>query len=260
MANKHKGSTQEPPAPRREPQQSRSRELVRAIREAGLALLKEAGPAALTTNRIAERAGVGIASLYRYYPDREAVLADIFEAKLEDIDRQYQSELASNAYLARSLNDKLRQIIEVPIAINRELLSLHREFFTRHQFHYEITYRPGPDGQESWEEWSEKWWLEILSQHRDELRVNNVEQAAFIVLSALRGAIDNATSRYPQYIYDDGFIEEMLDMVGRYLRGVGDNGGDCGGDSGGDRDVDNSDRETGRGTSAFKPPDGEKHG
>ncbi len=182
MGNKHGGSNGVPHAPRREPRQSRSRELVRAIREAGLALLQEGGPAALTTNRIAERAGVGIASLYRYYPDREAVLADIFEAKLEEIDQRYQRTLQSNEFLGRSLHDKLRQIIEVPMAINRELLNLHREFFTRHQFHYEITYRTGPDGQQSWEEWSEKWWLDILTQHRGELRVKNIEQAAFIVL------------------------------------------------------------------------------
>ena len=42
---------------RRSPQQQRSRDLVNAVREAGRLLLEEGGPKALTTHRIAERAG-----------------------------------------------------------------------------------------------------------------------------------------------------------------------------------------------------------
>jgi DNA-binding transcriptional regulator YbjK len=63
------------PRSRRAPKQDRSREIVSAIVAAGRELLARDGPASLTTNRIAERAGVSIGSLYRYFADKDAILA-----------------------------------------------------------------------------------------------------------------------------------------------------------------------------------------
>ena len=102
-------------------------------------------------------------------------------------------------------------------SISRELLALHREFFRAHHPHFEISYRRGPEGEPSWVEWSERWWREILAIHRDELRVGHVDVAALIVLSGLRGAIDNAVARYPEYFDEPEFVDEMVDMAERYL-------------------------------------------
>ena len=49
--------------------------------QAGRQLLGSEGPKSLTTNRIAERAGVSIGSLYRYFPNKDAVLAAIYDAE-----------------------------------------------------------------------------------------------------------------------------------------------------------------------------------
>lgn len=206
-----------PPGPRRRPSQSRSRDVVRAIREAGLLLLAEGGPALLTTNHIAERAGVGIGSLYRYYPNKEAILADIFEARVDEIDANYRKIVATPEFRALSLRDKIRRMVEVPVGLSRELLSLHRDFFRAHHPHFEISYRPGPRGEASWVQWSEQWWRETLLEHRAELRVSNLDHAALVVLSGLRGAIDNAVQRYPEYFDQPAFVAEMIDMAERYL-------------------------------------------
>ncbi len=217
MDDENPQQTESPPRPRRQPKQLRSRELVRAICEAGLLLLAEEGPEALNTNRIAERAGVGIASLYRYFPNKEAVLAAIFEARIDEIDAGYRETLASLDFQQKTLRQKLRQMVEVPVMISRELLALHQEFFRAHHARFEISYRSGPEGESSWVQWSENWWRENLAAHRDELRVGNPDQAALIVLSGLRGAIDNAVARYPEYFDQPEFVEEMVDMAERYL-------------------------------------------
>jgi AcrR family transcriptional regulator len=190
---------------------------VQAIREAGLMLLAEGGSRLLTTNHIAERAGVGIGSLYRYFPNKEAILADIFDARVDEIDASYRETLGDSGFRARSLREKIRQMVEVPVSISRELLSLHRDFFRAHHPHFEISYRPGPRGEASWVQWSERWWRETLHEHRAELRVGNIDLAALVVLSGLRGAIDNAVQRYPEYFDEPGFVEEMIDMAERYL-------------------------------------------
>ena len=68
-----------PPHPRRVPRQDRSRFLVDVIRTAALRILREEGMDALTTNRIASVAGVAVASVYQYFPNKEAILASVYE-------------------------------------------------------------------------------------------------------------------------------------------------------------------------------------
>ncbi|MDS1270039.1 TetR/AcrR family transcriptional regulator [Lipingzhangella sp. LS1_29] len=58
---------------RRLPTQQRSRERVHRMLTACAELLDEGSYTALTTTRIAERAGVAIGSVYQFFPDRQAV-------------------------------------------------------------------------------------------------------------------------------------------------------------------------------------------
>lgn len=59
---------------RRKPRQSRSRMTYDSILEAAAQLLRHDGPAALNTNRVAERAGVSVGTLYQYFPNKGAIL------------------------------------------------------------------------------------------------------------------------------------------------------------------------------------------
>ena len=59
---------------RRTPKQARSRATVEAIVEAAAQVLERKGPEGLTTNGVAERAGVSIGTLYQYFPDKQALL------------------------------------------------------------------------------------------------------------------------------------------------------------------------------------------
>ena len=54
---------------RKSPAQSRSRATVEAILDAAAHILVTQGFAAASTNRIAEKAGVSIGSLYQYFPN-----------------------------------------------------------------------------------------------------------------------------------------------------------------------------------------------
>ncbi len=59
---------------RRTPRQQRALESCEAIFEATAQLLQQGGLAALSTNRIAERAGVSVGTLYQYFPHKQAIL------------------------------------------------------------------------------------------------------------------------------------------------------------------------------------------
>ena len=68
-------------SPRKTPRQDRSRATVEALLEATTDILLRDGYAKLTTNRIADRAGVNIASLYQYFPGKDAIVAELRDRK-----------------------------------------------------------------------------------------------------------------------------------------------------------------------------------
>ena len=64
-------------APKKRPVQARSRATFDALVEACAWLLPRRGYAGTTTNHIAERAGVNVASLYEYFPGKDAIVAEV---------------------------------------------------------------------------------------------------------------------------------------------------------------------------------------
>jgi AcrR family transcriptional regulator len=103
--------------PRKQPGQMRSRSTVDAVLEATARILEEDGPTRITTNRIAERAGVGIGSLYQYFPSKEAVFAEMIRnerarmlARLEMVVESLPSTDASEAlelFVAAAVDQQL---------------------------------------------------------------------------------------------------------------------------------------------------------
>jgi AcrR family transcriptional regulator len=92
----------------RKPLQERSRHSVAAIIEASAQVLREQGYKTATTNRIAERAGVSVGTLYQYFRTKD----EIFDALIEK---------ESAAYLAAI--EKSISAIELPLdAAIRDLL------------------------------------------------------------------------------------------------------------------------------------------
>jgi AcrR family transcriptional regulator len=73
-ARGEEGSTWSPPSAR--PGRPRSEQAERAIIEATLDLLVEVGIAALSIEQVAARAGVGKATIYRRWPNKEALIID----------------------------------------------------------------------------------------------------------------------------------------------------------------------------------------
>jgi AcrR family transcriptional regulator len=64
---------------RRKPRQARARTTVATIFEAAIQILERDGYEALTTNRIAERAGVSVSTLYQYFENNDALLFALAE-------------------------------------------------------------------------------------------------------------------------------------------------------------------------------------
>jgi AcrR family transcriptional regulator len=74
-----------PLTPRKRPSQRRSEATVDAILEAAVRILAAGGPGAASARRIAEVAGVSVGSLYQYFPNREAVLAELVRRRADAV-------------------------------------------------------------------------------------------------------------------------------------------------------------------------------
>nr|WP_246023607.1 TetR/AcrR family transcriptional regulator [Nocardia yunnanensis] len=97
------------------------------VLDAAAQVFAEFGYGAGTTNRIADRAGVSIGSLYRYFPNKDAILRALMDRHLEAGAALYQERLAAG--LPPPLDDALRLIVRATIDNHRDDPRLHRVLF-----------------------------------------------------------------------------------------------------------------------------------
>jgi AcrR family transcriptional regulator len=71
--------------PRKKPSQRRSRVTVDSIFEATIQVLLARGLDTITTTQIAERAGVGVGSIYQYFPNKNALLAAVVQRHVGEV-------------------------------------------------------------------------------------------------------------------------------------------------------------------------------
>jgi AcrR family transcriptional regulator len=62
-----------------------------ALRDAALRLIARHGYAALSMRRLGEELGLGAAALYRYYPNKQAILMHLLETHMHDLLAAWQS-------------------------------------------------------------------------------------------------------------------------------------------------------------------------
>jgi AcrR family transcriptional regulator len=108
---------------RREPKQRRSRETVEAVLEAVYRVLKRHGVEAITTNRIAEAAGVSIGSLYQYFPDKRAIFTALHDRHVDGVRDVIERTMADCT--SASLVDFTRELVEGLANVHTEDAELH---------------------------------------------------------------------------------------------------------------------------------------
>lgn len=118
--------------PRKLPKQARSGATVEAILEAAAQVFERQGYAAGTTNRIAERAGVSIGSLYQYFPNKDAILVALVHRHLAEGTAALALHLQRLSRGAR-FDDVLPDIVHAMVALHALAPSLHRVLFEESQ-------------------------------------------------------------------------------------------------------------------------------
>lgn len=92
--------------------QSRARDTVDAILEASRRIVYRDGVGGLTTNRVAELAGVSIGSLYQYFPGRDAVLHALLQREFNHTVDQHVAYIQSIDSRTTSLEQAIRGLVD----------------------------------------------------------------------------------------------------------------------------------------------------
>lgn len=114
--------------PRKAPIQRRARVTVDAILGATARILVRSGWDSLTTNRVAERAGVSIGTLYEWFPSKEALVGALLDAHLGRAEAALEAVVIELAGSARTLSLRAlaTRMAETMVALHEDEPRLHR--------------------------------------------------------------------------------------------------------------------------------------
>lgn len=120
MKEKIKAST------RKDGVQGRARQTVNVIMEATAQLLLEKGLAKLSTNKIVERAGVSIGTLYQYFPSKESIYHKLLETQFNKNNERVLSELEAIDFSQVDLKSAISQLVDTFLIPYSEKRKMHQ--------------------------------------------------------------------------------------------------------------------------------------
>ncbi|NGO70857.1 TetR/AcrR family transcriptional regulator [Streptomyces boncukensis] len=199
--------------PRKQPRQVRARLTRQRILSGAAHVFAEYGYAAGTTNRIAERAGVSIGSLYQYYPNKDAILAELaarhLEAGTAAATRRQEEEPPAD------LESVIRLCVRTATENHHDDPQLLRVLMEQAPRSPELTARMADD------ERARVAHIEQLLRDRPEIRVPDPHLAARLVLTSI-GFLVHKLASAPDPVPLPRLEEELVAMLTRYLTAAPD--------------------------------------
>ncbi|HEX2889412.1 TetR/AcrR family transcriptional regulator [Vineibacter terrae] len=199
--------------PRKHATQERSRATVDALVEATARILVKEGFDKASTNRIAQKAGVSIGSLYQYYPSKEALVAAVVDRHHQELMQIIRDALAEVAALP--LEDAVRRLVTVAIEAHRIDPRLHRVVAEQIPRTGRLE-NVGAFNQETF-----ALFKSYLERHRDELRAVDLGLAAFVCVTSIEALTHTAVLHRSDILSDeavDTLVDEATRLVVGYLR------------------------------------------
>ncbi len=204
------------PVLRKHPNQSRSRALVDAVAQACLRILDEEGDEALTVARIAEVSGAAVGSIYQYFPNKDAIVAMMYERVL---DQEAEQLLLMREKLAGvPLTTALREILANIIRVELRLFKLNQAFHLRYHTALHLGMWRGPYRTAS--EFIEATWLPLLQMYAHEINTPHPALAAYLLGQGLRSVIRSVLEDIPEQLDSPALLDSLVAMAVGCLRPV----------------------------------------
>ena len=193
----------------RAPRQARAQQTVGVILEAAKRVLIQEGYEAATTNRVAEVAGVSIGSLYQYFPNKEALIASLAEAHLDEILRLVRDGLSHAADLP--LPEAVRRLVSAMLRVHQVEPELHRVL------HEQVPRLLGYELSDINSQ-SQRLIEQALQSRRAELRADlDASLAASLVMWSVEAITHGSVIESPEVCRHEALVDEIVRLVVRYL-------------------------------------------
>jgi AcrR family transcriptional regulator len=193
----------------RKPKQRRACQTVDAVLDAVVRVLKRDGFRSVTTNRIAEVAGVSIGSVYQYFPDKQAIFVALHKRHIEHIDRMVETTLIEHA--ASSLHDLMTAMIEAMIDAHAADPQLYELLFS------EVPHRA--EGTQDFAVRLHGAFLLAISSRAHELKTDrNLDKVVFVVTHMVESLCHGALFRRPASLSLADAKAEIVRAVMTYLQ------------------------------------------
>ncbi|XXF76240.1 TetR/AcrR family transcriptional regulator [Myxococcaceae bacterium GXIMD 01537] len=176
-----------------------------ALLQATADILVRDGYAKLTTNRIAARAGVNVASLYQFFPNKDALLAELA--------RRHVAE--ERAAMHRVMMEQQGRGIE---AMTRTLVSLGiAAHAVAPRLHHALTEVLPARRSDEWTK-EDAPMLDLFRQQLARSDVPDPELALWMVNTVAHAVIHRAAVERPEALSQGVLAEELATLLLRYLR------------------------------------------
>lgn len=196
---------------RKKPTQARAAATIDAIIEATSQILQREGEDAVTTGRIAERAGVSIGSLYQYFANRDAILIALNTRQREEIVAEVARSLSEIE--GQNGEEIVRRVVATLVAIFRPRRSRRRMVTL-------VAALRAEKGDETGALLDRIGDLIVeMSRRFPETSARPLSKvSAYVLTRAVMGAIRSAVVENSRILDEPEFEEELARLANAYLR------------------------------------------
>jgi len=191
---------------RKSPKQKRSKLTVNALLEATTRILIQEGIEGLTTNRVAEIAGVSIGSLYQYFPNKMTLIAALIEQHVA-----YELKTLTNLYIFwnKPIGEPLvRALIEKFIQIHLKDLKLTK------LLHEQVSFLECRSALRKATKQFEKIIVKMLDSHfQSNLSLSSLETKAFVLVNSIDAVVQLSLAENPERLGTPVFLDELVNMA-----------------------------------------------
>ena len=202
---------EKPVNPRKSPRQSRSQATVEAILQAAAHILIKDGYQAFNTNHVVQRAGVSIGSLYQYFPNKDALIAEL---KLQHVAKTKDAIDDLEFSPDRPLTDIISQIVRNHIALHKVDPELH------HVLSEQVARLGGLDRQDKMLTEIQDKVLWMLNTHSSTKSLKYPKLVMLMTVTTVEAVTHNAMLNNRELLDTDLFQTELIRMILTFIEGA----------------------------------------
>lgn len=180
--------------------------MVNSILEASARILKERGYEGMSTNAVAECAGVSVGSLYQYFPNKVALLAAMHAHHADQMEKSIKGVLTTAAGDMRS---SITNLVRAVMAAHEVDPELHRLLEKERPFFEENAERLGTD--------VHRHVCEFLTRHSDSAKPFNLGLVAWVTMRMTESLVHAAILEPPSDQHSKDVEKAIVDAIYSFL-------------------------------------------